>query len=219
MAVIGCIIGETATDYKGLLASRLVTGFSTSAYESIVIASIGDLFFVHERGARVSFVNFILAAISNGVAIIAGPITANLGWHYNFHILLPFIALQFLGVVLFVPETTYLRNRLYDTDVAGAEENLGRLAQVEARADRHKQQEMEMEGMDHGDEKESSGPQLQHQISHLTVPGPRKSFVQRLKPYNGTFTSDSLIKLFFGCFVLLLNAGIAYNVFISGLIM
>jgi predicted MFS family arabinose efflux permease len=55
-----------ATGYNSLLAARIVTGFSTSAYESVIIAAIGDLFFVHQRGLRISLVNFVLAGISNG---------------------------------------------------------------------------------------------------------------------------------------------------------
>lgn len=64
--VIGTIIGMAATDYNSLLAARIVTGFSTSAYESVIISAVGDLFFVHQRGVRISLVNFMLAAISNG---------------------------------------------------------------------------------------------------------------------------------------------------------
>lgn len=47
-ALLGVIIGEVAQNYDQLLASRIVHGFGTAAYESIVLASIGDLFFVHE---------------------------------------------------------------------------------------------------------------------------------------------------------------------------
>jgi predicted MFS family arabinose efflux permease len=64
--VIGTIIGMAATGYSSLLASRIVTGFSTSAYEFVIISAVGDLYFVHQRGVRISLVNFMLAAISNG---------------------------------------------------------------------------------------------------------------------------------------------------------
>jgi len=56
----------SATGYHSLLACRIVTGFSTSAYESVIIAALGDLFFVHQRGLRISLVNFMLAGVSNG---------------------------------------------------------------------------------------------------------------------------------------------------------
>lgn len=41
MGLIGCIVGECATDYHTLLSARIIQGFSSSAFESIIIASIG----------------------------------------------------------------------------------------------------------------------------------------------------------------------------------
>ena len=41
MGVIGTILGETATDYQSLKIARIISGFATAAYESIVIASVG----------------------------------------------------------------------------------------------------------------------------------------------------------------------------------
>jgi predicted MFS family arabinose efflux permease len=52
MGVIGTVLGGVSTDYHSLKTGRIISGFATSAYESIVIASIGDLYFVHQRGFR-----------------------------------------------------------------------------------------------------------------------------------------------------------------------
>ncbi len=76
---VGIIISESASGYSTLLAGRILQGVGLAAYEALAIATIGDLFFVHERGPRVAVAMFLLAAISNGVSIIAGVITANLG--------------------------------------------------------------------------------------------------------------------------------------------
>ena len=65
MGVIGTVLGGVSTDYHSLKTGRIISGFATSAYESIVIASIGDLYFVHQRGFRVGFVNFIWGGASN----------------------------------------------------------------------------------------------------------------------------------------------------------
>jgi predicted MFS family arabinose efflux permease len=70
MGIIGAVVGCAATGYKSLLASRILTGFSTSAYESVIISSLGDLFFVHQRGIRISVVNFVLAGVSNGYVFL-----------------------------------------------------------------------------------------------------------------------------------------------------
>jgi MFS family permease len=90
-ALIGTIIGSATNDYGGFLASRVVQGLSASAYESLIIAVIGDLYFVHERGFYMAIIQFFTGAVSNFSSVICGPITTGLGWKYLFHI---FIALS-----------------------------------------------------------------------------------------------------------------------------
>ena len=58
-AIIGAAIGQGANTYEKLLAARIVQGFSTSPYESLIIAAIGDMYFVHQRGLRIALINFI----------------------------------------------------------------------------------------------------------------------------------------------------------------
>lgn len=41
MGLIGCIVGECSSSYHTLLTARIIQGFSSSAFESIVVASIG----------------------------------------------------------------------------------------------------------------------------------------------------------------------------------
>jgi predicted MFS family arabinose efflux permease len=65
MCIIGNIVGCVAHDYNTLLAARVLAGFATSAYESLLYATVGDLHFVHERGTRISVIAFILAGTSN----------------------------------------------------------------------------------------------------------------------------------------------------------
>jgi MFS family permease len=205
MAVIGCIIGECATTYETLVAARVVQGFGVGAYESIIVASIGDLFYVHERGPRVAVVMFLLSTVTNGILVIAGPITANLGWHYNFHILMPFVGLQFLLTVFFVPETTYLRKKMYEIDETGSDQDLAALGQDE---ERHRR------GNETLTKTESRHTET---ISQITIPPKRKRYLQRLAIYNGIFVRDSIIKMFLAPLAILLNLGALYNVLVSGI--
>lgn len=211
MGMVGCIVGCAATGYNSLLASRILTGFSTSAYESVIIAALGDLFFVHQRGIRISVVNFVLAAISNGVSIIAGPITANLGWNYNFYICLPFIVVQLLLLVLFVPETAYIRDHMYDIDTNSALDlnNLGQLGEVEKRARAH-----EFEDESNGIKPE----RVPTTASGYRAPPPRKTFFQRMAVFTGTYTNDSIIKMVIASVAIIANIGASWTVFISGLL-
>jgi MFS family permease len=105
--VIGSIIGSTADNYNGLLAARIIQGLSVTAYESLALAMVGDLFFVHERGLYTALISFFLGAISNFSSVICGPVAANLGWKYLFHLLIVFGGLQLILQFLFVPETQY----------------------------------------------------------------------------------------------------------------
>jgi MFS family permease len=215
IGTVGVIVSQTASGYNTLLAGRILQGVGIPAYESLAISSIGDLFFVHERGALVAIVIFLLAAISNGVSIIAGVITANLGWHWNFHISLPFAALQMILTILFVEETSYNRRAIYEIDTAGSEENLEKLAEVEGRAAQHL--EKRTAATADRDVEQDFGPTITQTSTVETIP-PRKTFVKRLALYNGTYTEDSVFKMALASVAILLNAGAAYQVFSTGFI-
>ena len=82
--IIGTAIGESQISYNYLLAARIVQGFSTSAFESLIVATVGDLYFVHQRGVRISFINFVLNSASSLASIICGVVFAHLGWLWLF---------------------------------------------------------------------------------------------------------------------------------------
>ncbi|KAJ9483384.1 hypothetical protein VN97_g10022 [Penicillium thymicola] len=49
--LVGSIIGSTSQSYNALLAARIIQGPGFAAYESLTFSVVGDLFFVHQRGA------------------------------------------------------------------------------------------------------------------------------------------------------------------------
>ncbi|KAI1619268.1 major facilitator superfamily domain-containing protein, partial [Exophiala viscosa] len=211
IGLIGCIISEVASGYNQLLAGRVLQGIAVAAYESLAVASIGDMFFVHERGPRVAIIVFLLAAISNGISIVAGVITANLGWHYNFHILTPFAALQTIAVIAYAPETIYRRSAIYDIDTVGSEENFDKLASVEARAVHH----LEKAGDGATDLEQTM---TQGTGDSLESMRPKKTYWQELSVYNGAFVEDSIIKMVLACLAILLNLGALYQIISTGII-
>ncbi|KIW73930.1 hypothetical protein PV04_02009 [Phialophora macrospora] len=208
IGTIGIIVSEAASGYNTLLAGRVLQGIGIAAYESLAVSSIGDIFFVHERGPRVAVVIFLLAAISNGISIIAGVITEHLGWQYNFHIYIPFAALQTIAVILYCPETMYRRKAIYETDTAGSDENLEKLAKIESAAAHH--------GEKVGRDLEKTMTSTS-QASIDSVP-PKKTWVQELSLYNGTFVDDSVFKMAIASVAILLNVGATYQVFMTGII-
>jgi MFS family permease len=206
MMIIGTAVGQAAKDYKTLLAGRVIQGFSTSAFESLIVAAVGDIYFVHQRGIRVALITFILNASSSLASIICGQITADLGWPWLFHILQIFVVVQFVLMFLFCPESTYIRDHAYDIDTV-QDDKLEQLAETEHRR-AGVQKEVGSEGMN-----------VQHTTSTIsTPPPPRKTFVQTLAVFTGKYTNDNLINLVIGPFVTLLNIGACWSTVTSGLL-
>lgn len=52
LGTIICIVGSQQSNYKTLLAGRMVQGLGVTAWESLSLAAMGEMFFLHERGWR-----------------------------------------------------------------------------------------------------------------------------------------------------------------------
>lgn len=204
MAVVGCIVAQSAHSYSTLVGGRVVQGLGAAAYETLVVSAVGDMFYVHERGLRVSIMMFIIATVSNMVLLVAGPITAYLGWRYNFYILLPFVTLQLIVLILFVPETSYLRDRKYDIDETLSNTILGSIQTVVHN---------DAANCEVINDKSQPAPEVD-QVE--MVPPARKTFWQRMALYDRTFSNDSIFKLILSPIVILSNVAVLYCVLVSG---
>ncbi|KAM6515690.1 hypothetical protein FALCPG4_013906 [Fusarium falciforme] len=202
IGLAGCLVAEFSTNYNMLVAGRLLQGFGASAYESLCTSVVTDIYFVHQRGVYVALVIFFLSSLSNGVSVLAGLITTRLGWPYNFHILLPFVALQTILVILFVPETAYNRSPVFNIDRIGSNTDLDGAEEKRADADH----------VEIAQCKSSPGS------TTSDLPRP-KTFYQELALYNGRFTEKSLISMVLASIFIILNLIASYNIFVSGLIM
>jgi MFS family permease len=198
--IVGNAIGEAANTYSMLLAARIVQGFATSAFESLIVAAVGDVFYVHERGLRVSAITFILNASSSLASIICGQITAGLGWNWLFHFLQIFTIIQVVLMFLFCPESAYIRDHAYDIDQV-TDDKLEQLAETE-----HKRAGVTTEG-------ESEAVVEQTRVIPI-----KKTFTQNLSVFTGTYSKESVIKQLSGPFVTLLNVGAAWSTVTSGLL-
>lgn len=165
---------------------------------------IGDLYFVHQRGGFMTLIQFILGAASNFSAIIVGPIATNLGWRYLFHMLIPFVALEVILLYLFVPETNYNRDHRYDIDEL-SNENLAELAAIEDK----RATKFEKEGNDDFEKLEAIA------TTASTIP-PRKTYVQKLAIFTGTYSNDNLLQLVIAPFAVCTNLAVLWMVIITG---
>lgn len=178
-------------------------GFATSAYESLIVSAVGDMYYVHQRGLRLAFINFVLNAASSLSSIICGQVFQQLGYLWLFHLFQIFCCIQFVLLFLFCPETTYFRDARYDTDVVN-DEKLDELAHIEEKNRVH-------EEFNPAERTTSTGTDSPRDIPK------KKTWVQELAIFTGVYSRENFIKYLISPFVTLLNPADCYAVLSSGL--
>jgi len=167
---VSCIWCAASPTLPSIRASRVFQGFGMSALQSLVASTIEQIYFIHERGVRSIIWNFsILAGITLG-PLIYSYVIQNLSWTLGFWFVSIPLGLCTLMVFFFVPETTYKRApavlRATETEKSGS---------------------LELE-------KVASSADVSTVEQHNTLPLP--SYWSQLKVWNGTFSDESLWKIF-----------------------
>ncbi|KAK4191254.1 major facilitator superfamily domain-containing protein [Podospora australis] len=106
---ISSACGASTSNFYGVLVIRMLQGIGSSASETVIPAIVGEMFFVHERGAWMAFYTGSLASGSVVGGISGGYIALRLGWFPLFWVCAILTGLTFMCSVLFVPETIYER--------------------------------------------------------------------------------------------------------------
>lgn len=114
ISTVWCALTEK--DYGSFFTARFISGLGLGAYEAIVLSTVGDLYFVHQRGKRIAFLNVMSLGPVNLSPIISGYVADKYGWHMNFWIMTAFTAVALLLIFFAAPETTYIRPAIYETD-------------------------------------------------------------------------------------------------------
>ena len=70
--------GAASKDYSSFLASRVVSAIGMAPYEILVLATIKDIYYVHERGTRIAVWNLFLLCGICGAGFISGYISPKL---------------------------------------------------------------------------------------------------------------------------------------------
>lgn len=52
LGTVICVIGSQQSHYETLLAGRMIQGLGVTAWESLSLAAMGEMFYLHERGWR-----------------------------------------------------------------------------------------------------------------------------------------------------------------------
>jgi MFS family permease len=154
---------------------------------------VNDLYFLHERGFMMGL---YMNSISGGNTIgplICGFVVESIGWRWHKWMAVIFTAINFLAVVLFVPETRY------DRDIS---ESLG--AESTTAIDgltSSSEEEIEAEKSATGAVKEVSG--LPPQV-------PKKTYWQEISLWSGVPTDTNLLEMFIRPFPLIVYPAVLF---------
>lgn len=106
------------SNYRSLLWARIIQGVGLAPFEALVNASVGDLYFVHQRGLRMALTNLALFGGAFFTPVVVGKMTHTIGWEWSFYFIAIFMAPLFIIAVFFLPETAYQRDEALNTDTA-----------------------------------------------------------------------------------------------------
>nr|POE51538.1 protein hol1 [Quercus suber] len=223
--------GASNHNYNSLMAARFFQGVGLAPFEALVNASIGDLYFVHERGLRMGLSNLCLFGGAFGTPIIIGKLTDSIGWQWSFYLLAIFTAMMLPLVILFVPETAFVREDRFNTDLATSTPLSEQIAVEQSLTEFYDKSKvlqdqsnaMHVEPSAGGNYMETDSIDVQHLRSgsneYIThEPSSSFKFVSKtsLMPFNGRKTNDSFFKLVLRPLPLFFHPGIFWACLIQG---
>ncbi|KAL8381090.1 hypothetical protein RB595_005395 [Gaeumannomyces hyphopodioides] len=111
-ALIVCSIWcALAPNFTSLVVARVFQGIAVSPVECLPGATIGEIFFLHEKAFRIGIYTLLLLSGKNIIPLISAAIMQRLDWRWAFWVFT--MVLVFCGALLFlfVPESFWDRNR------------------------------------------------------------------------------------------------------------
>lgn len=176
--------GAVAGSFESLLWSHVVAAFAGSSTEALGASTVNDLYFLHERGAKMGlYMNFISGGNTLG-PLVCGFVITGLSWRWHKWIAVILTGINFLTVLLFVPETRYYRG---ESKGEGGESGVAVLSSTETVG---------------GDDKAGKGNQVvdadgkKEEAHAAPTTVSKKSWVQELSLWSGTAPDTNLAKMF-----------------------
>jgi hypothetical protein len=176
----------------------MVQGLGTTAWESLSLAAVGDMFYLHERGWRTAFTVATLTCTVSLVSIIAGVMTQNCGWKSLFVAELPFNIAGMLATFFLLPETQFKR----PTTKAAT-----------TPPPNHEAEKLTTEKASTAVVETTSGKEA------APTSRPRMSYLQSLKPWSSeTYTDKSIPHLLIEIFVHFINPAMTWILLVSAVL-
>ncbi|CAK7204889.1 hypothetical protein SEUCBS139899_007651 [Sporothrix eucalyptigena] len=105
----------TAKSFETLLTSRVILSIAGGSTEALGAAIVNDLFYLHERGAKMGMYMVGLTLGNSVGPLIGGFVAETIGWRWFLWLSTILSGITFAAVVLFVPETRFKRK--YDDGI------------------------------------------------------------------------------------------------------
>ncbi|KAL1615745.1 hypothetical protein SLS56_011715 [Neofusicoccum ribis] len=112
--VVGSLWCAAAQSYGSMVGARVLQGVGAATFENVTFAVVGDLYCVHQRGARMAIATLAQSRLLPLPSLIAGKVAEDLGWRWVFWILSIFLGTAFIGIALFGWESAYNRTDAHD---------------------------------------------------------------------------------------------------------
>lgn len=205
--------GSVGTNYNSLLGARVLQGVGTAPFESLLVAAVGDLYHVHQRGVRMAFTNLAVFGGAFFTPIVVGKITNTMGWKWTFYLVAIFMAPTLVAVFLFCPEPAYRREARLNTDSL-VEEPKAVTGPVSDQSTSPPMQANKPRGI------RCAGVLVLPTSSAAQPIGnsmtPKKSFIESLSLFDGRKTDDRYWVLLLRPFPLLLNPAFVWGCLVQG---
>lgn len=202
LGTVICIIGSQKSNYDVLLAGRMIQGLGVTAWESLSLAAMGDMFFLHERGWRTAVLVCSLACMASMVSIIGGVMFQDHGYRALFVAELPFDAVGLLATVFLMPETQFLRP--------------GEPARTRATGGHPR---APPSGKEEGGGARAEDVEVVPRRAPAGAAGPRKPYLERLAPWSGAaYTRKGVPRLLAGIFAHLVNPAVFWILMVSAVL-
>lgn len=205
--------GASGKNYTSLLWARIFQGVGLAPFEALVNASVGDLYFVHQRGKRMALTNLSLFGGAFFTPVIVGKMTHSMGWPWTFNFVAIFAGVMLPLVIFFVPETAYRRDPRLNTDTSMIVEDHPEASKEAPAMDVEATPRYPAAPNDDGIGKAAGDTEARRLHDGEQVVPPKVSFTRSLMPFNGRKTDEGYFHLLLRPFPLFAHPGILWVCF------
>jgi MFS family permease len=215
--------GASGLNYKSMVWARIFQGVGLAPFEALVNATVGDLYFVHERGKRMAISNFAVFGGAFMTPVVVGKISFTMGWQWSFYFVAIFAGVLLPFLIFFVPETAYRRDESLNTDTSMELKGHRRsiiLAPINEQHINYNRGDSQ-DRLQHDDYEKRVGTAGSSSVvdsneASKSVPTTQIGYWKTLAPFNGRKTDEALWKLALRPLPLFLHPGILWACLIQG---